>query len=133
MAQDDFTSMSEQRLVKAALDVSLGNYRAKAIAELTERALVKTELLLIACKAISSDRRVGIHHLPLGWFGADKIFLSGRDDAMRALLREMDSWEPAEQEHLVRHWAGAGKLNVLTQKLGETYGWLPRYGKPNEV
>ena len=128
MTQIDFAKMGDQELVEAALDERLGFNRAKAIGELARRAVVRTELLELACKAIASHRRIGFHSgPPLGWFGADEIYLSGREEAVRALLQQMDDWEPTEQEDLVRHWAGKRGLVELTKELQETYGWVPRY------
>ena len=128
MTQRDFTKLSDEALAGEALNESLGYSRAQAIIELTNRALVKPELLESAVKAIGTDRRIGFHEaLPLGWFGADAIYLSGQERAMHALLREMDNWEPTEQEDLVRHWAGERGLAVLTRELQDLYGWVPRY------
>lgn len=131
MTQKDFSSLSDQKLAEEALDERLGLSRAKAIVELANRALAKPELLESACRAISSDRRIGFHRAPpLGWFGADEVYHSGQARAMRALLREMDNWDATEQEDLVRHWAGRGKFAALTRELQERYGWTPRYQAP---
>ncbi|MGC0111414.1 hypothetical protein, partial [Ralstonia pseudosolanacearum] len=107
----------------------LGFARAKAIVALANRALKNPDLLDSACKAISSDRSVGFHQqAPLGWFGADHIYLSGQEQAMRALLAELDKWSPTEQEDLVRHWAGRRGIAAVTEELKALYGWNPRYG-----
>jgi hypothetical protein len=128
MTQRDFSKLSDEALAGEALNENLGYSRAQAIAELANRALAKPGLLESAVKAIGSDRRMGFHSgPPLGWFGADAIYLSGQERAIRALLREMDNWEPFEQEDLVRHWAGKGRLAVLTRELQDLYGWVPSY------
>ena len=128
MTQVDFSKLNDQDLAEAAFDESLGFCRAKAITELASRAVVNPHLLDRACEAIASDRRVGFHTgPPLGWFGADEIFLSGHAVAVRSLLRQMDNWDPAEQEDLVRHWAGRRGLAELTRELQTTYQWEPRY------
>lgn len=124
----NFNALDDVALVNAANDESLGNNRARAIVELVERALTKPELIADACAAIASDKRIGFHKgAPLGWFGADRIFLSQQKNAMIALLREMDSWEYTEQEDLVQHWAGKQGLAALTHDLRIKYGWSPRY------
>ena len=87
MTQGNFAKLSDQVLAVEALNESLGYTRAQAIVELTNRALAKPELLGSAIKAIGSDRRIGFHVAPpLGWFGADEIYLSGQEHAMRALF-----------------------------------------------
>lgn len=131
MTQTDFSGISDEPLIKAAFDVKLGFDRARAIVELANRALVKPALLESACKAISSDRRLGFHErAPLGWFGADQIFLSGQQSAIGRLLKEMNHWADTEQEDLVRHWAGKGGLRSLTLDLKRSYGWTPLYKLP---
>jgi hypothetical protein len=122
-----FTDYDDAPLIRAAHDKSLGLGHGHAIVELVDRALVKPELLEIACKAISTDRRMGIHTFPNGWFGADQIYLSGNQTALRALLNEMNSWDAVEQENMIAHWAGHKKRAELTKHLTETYGWQPRY------
>lgn len=128
MTQSDFSLLDDLAVTKSAFDENLGFNRARAIVELANRALTDPSLLESACKAIASDRRIGFHkRAPVGWFGADHIFLSGQSHAIHLLLKEMDKWEPAEQEDLVRHWAGAHGLATLTHELRKKYGWVPRY------
>jgi hypothetical protein len=123
-----FSEYNDQELIKFALDETLGFNRARAIEALANRALINSGLLEAACKAISSDRHIGFHSgPPLGWFGADQIFLSEQKLAINALLEEMNTWEPTEQEDLVRHWAGRRGLVELTKELGTSYDWIPRY------
>lgn len=106
MPKPDFAKLDDISLAAASFEQKLGISRALAIEELAKRALNKPELLPEACKAIAIDRRIGFHAgFPVGWLGADLIFLSGQDRAIRCLLSEMDAWEPTEQEDLVRHWA----------------------------
>lgn len=101
---------------------------AKAISELAERALEDAIPMPTVCDLIGRFRQVGIHTgPPLGWFGADALFLSGQQDAIRELLSEMNDWSLTEQEDLVRHWAGKGGLVKLTKQLVETYAWQPKY------
>ncbi|MCK4131947.1 hypothetical protein [Ralstonia pseudosolanacearum] len=129
MAYPDFAKLDDLALADSALDEKLGFARAKAIVALANRALKNPDLLDRACKAISSVRSVGFHRqAPLGWFGADHIYLSGQEHAMRALLAELDNWSPTEQEDLVRHWAGRRGIAAVTEELKELYGWNPRYG-----
>lgn len=128
MSGENFSGLRDAELVSLALDSKLGFERAHAIVALVDRALAKPDLLGDACKAISTDRRVGFHKgAPLGWFGADRIFLSGKKDAIRVLLNEMQSWDSTEQEDLVRHWAGSRGVDVLTRELVQDYGWVPGY------
>lgn len=128
MANPDFTELSDQELVTAAGNESLGMSRGLAIEELASRALLDQKLLPDACTAISSDRRIGFHAgAPLGWFGADRIYLSGQERAIRHLLEEMGDWDATEQEDLVRHWAGKGGLAALSQDLERRFGFVPRY------
>ena len=128
MMHVDFSKLNDQDLATAAFDESLGFSRAKAITELASRAVANPDLLDRACEAITSARRVGFHSgPPLGWFGADEIYLSGRADAMRALLRHMNDWDPTEQEDLVRHWAGRRGVAELSRELHVTFQWEPRY------
>jgi hypothetical protein len=122
-----FTDFDQAALIAAAHDETRGLSRGHAIVELVNRGLAKPELLENACKAISGDRRIGIHTLPHGWLGADQIYLSGQQTAIRALLNEMDSWDEYEQKSLVLHWAGSFRLAELTKELKEKYGWTPRY------
>ncbi|AQW30139.1 hypothetical protein ACKZDW_16560 [Ralstonia syzygii subsp. celebesensis] len=129
MAYPDFAELDDLALADSALDEKLGFAQAKAIVALANRALKNPDLLDSACKAISSDRSVGFHRqAPLGWFGADHIYLSGQEQAMRALLAELDKWSPTEQEDLVRHWAGRRGIAAVTEELKALYGWNPRYG-----
>lgn len=128
MTQIDFSKLSDKALIDASFDEQLGFTRARVITELAVRALTNPNLMDSACKAISSDRSIGFHKgAPLGWFGADELYLSGQEHAIRTLLHEMDNWEPTEQEDLVRHWAGKRGLISLTRELQELYGWIPRY------
>jgi hypothetical protein len=122
-----FSDFDDASLIAAAHDPTRGLGHGHAIVELVNRALLKPDLLDIACKAISSDRRMGIHTYPNGWFGADQIFFSGNRAALRALLHEMNSWDAVEQENMVAHWAGNYRLAELTKKLIAEYGWQPRY------
>lgn len=122
-----FIGWSDEALIKAAFDESIGYSRGRAIWDLATRALSNNNLLEIACRAISGDRRIGIHTLPNGWFGADEIYLFGQQTAIRALLNEMNSWDEFEQKSLVLHWAGSYRLAELTKELKEKYGWTPRY------
>jgi hypothetical protein len=122
-----FTDFDDPSLILAAHDKALGLGHGHAIVELVNRALLKPELLEIACKAISSDRRMGIHTYPNGWFGADQIYNSSNQSAMRALLNEMNSWDEVEQENMIAHWEGHNQRAKLTKQLMETYGWKPRY------
>lgn len=120
--------MQDEALIAAANDSKLGLARALAIETLAARALVDSKLLDVACSAIASERKIGFHvGMPLGWLGADKIFLSGQNMALQALLFEMASWQADEQADLVRHWAGKGKLGELTAELIAQFGWQPRY------
>lgn len=126
--QREFDRLGDAALIASANNSELGLARGFAIEELARRALKKSELLHAACSAISSDRRIGFHTgVPLGWLGADAIYLSKMHSAVEALLREMDSWEASEQEDLVRHWAGKGRLAEVTQELESSYNWHPRY------
>ncbi len=126
--KSEFGTLDDATLLKAALDVGLGHGRAKVVVELADRALSRPELLRDALKAIAIDKRIGFHHgAPVGWFGADHLFLSQQERAIGALLKEMDSWEASEQEDLVRHWAGRGRLAELTGELSLKYDWSPRY------
>ena len=128
MKVNRFAELDDRALLLAARDVQLGLARALAIEELAGRALENRSLLEDACSAISSDRRIGFHSgAPSGWFGADRIFRSGQEEAVRHLLSAMNAWEATEQEDLVRHWAGKGQLKQLTQELSQRYGWTPRY------
>lgn len=128
MANPDFTRLNDQELVAAAGNESLGMSRGLAIEELASRALRNQALLPQACAAISSDRRIGFHSgPPLGWFGADRIYLSGQEPAIRHLLKEMSVWDATEQEDLLRHWAGKGGLAKLSHELERRYGFVPRY------
>jgi hypothetical protein len=122
-----FTAFDDASLISAAHDKARGLGHAHAIVELVNRALVNPDLLESACKAISSDRRMGIHTYPNGWFGADQIYNSGNQAAMRALLNEMNSWDEVEQENMIAHWEGHHKRAELTKHLTETYGWQPLY------
>lgn len=129
MPHPDFAKLDDRALAEAALDEKLGFVRAKAIMELADRALTNPALLDRVREAISTDRSIGFHRqAPLGWFGADQIYLSGQEHAMRALLAEMNSWSSSEQEDLVRHWAGRRGIAVVTEELKALYGWSPRYG-----
>lgn len=129
MTDSDFEKLDDRELADAALDEKLGFARAKAIVELANRALKNPDLLDSVCTAISSDRSIGFHkQAPLGWFGADHIYLSGQEHAMRALLSELDKWSSTEQEDLVRHWAGRRGIAAVTKELKELYGWNPHYG-----
>ncbi len=128
MKQSDFMAMDDIALIAAANNNKLGLARAFAIEALAARALEKSELLDVVCAAISGDRTIGFHvGMPVGWLGADKIFSSGQELAIRKLLTEMNNWQANEQEDLVRHWAGKGKLNALTADLMRDHGWQPRY------
>jgi hypothetical protein len=122
-----FTNFDQENLIVAANDETRGLSRGHAIVELVNRGLAKPELLESACKAISSDRRMGIHTLPHGWLGADQIYNSGNQTAMRVLLNEMNSWDEVEQENMIAHWEGHNQRAALTKHLTETYGWQPRY------
>jgi hypothetical protein len=125
-----FSEVDDNALVSAALDTGLGLARSFAIEELAGRALKNPLLLADVCAAISSGRRIGFHTgTPLGWLGADRLYLSGQEEAMHRLLNEMNTWEATEQEDLVRHWAGKGRLKELTQELSLRYGWSPRYSQ----
>lgn len=126
-----FTGWSDNELIKAAFDETIGYSRGRAIWDLAKRALSNHNLLAIACKAISSDRRMGIHTYPNGWFGADEIYNSGNQTAMLALLNEMNSWDEVEQENMIAHWEGHHQRAELTKQLMETYGWQPRYRLDN--
>jgi hypothetical protein len=128
MNTKQFADVDDRALVSASQDAGLGLARAFAIEELAGRALKNPQLLADACAAISSDKRIGFHTgAPLGWLGADRLFLSGQEEAIRHLLNAMNAWDATEQEDLVRHWAGKGRLKVLTQELSLRYGWSPRY------
>jgi hypothetical protein len=128
MKQFDYMAMDDVALVAAANNTKLGLSRAFAIEALAARALENSELLDVACTAISGDRKIGFHvGMPVGWLGADKIFSSGQEAAIRKLLLTMNNWKANEQEDLVRHWAGKGKLNALTTELIRQHGWQPRY------
>jgi hypothetical protein len=84
----------------------------------------------LACDCLQSHFNrpaYGLHTFPNGWFGADQIYLSGNQTALRALLNEMNSWDAVEQENMIAHWAGHKKRAELTKHLTETYGWQPRY------
>ncbi len=122
-----FTDFDQAALIEAAHDETRGLSRGHAIVELVNRGLANPELLENACKAISSDRRMGIHKLPHGWLGADQIYNSGNQTALRALLNEMNSWDEVEQENMIAHWEGHNQRAKLTKQLTETYGWKPRY------
>lgn len=126
--QADFTSLDDAALIRASLDTTLYYDRNRAIAELAIRSLDRPELLPHACRAIESDKKIGIRTgPPLGWFGADEIFLSGQERAIRFLLEAMKTWDAYDQQDLVAHWAGSRTLPKLTQELNEKYGWTPRY------
>ena len=128
MLKHDFNQLDDDLLIESANDQNLGLARGLAIEELARRALAKSELLLAACAAIGGDRRIGFHAgAPLGWLGADEIYRSKVSSAIEALLSEMDGWEASEQEDLVRHWAGKGRLVEVTHELERMYQWEPRY------
>lgn len=92
-----FADFDQAALIEAAHDETRGLSRGHAIVELVNRGLANPGLLENACKAISSDRRMGIHKLPHGWLGADQIYNSGNQTALRALLNEMNSWDEVER------------------------------------
>jgi hypothetical protein len=124
----DFAKYSDSELIGASLDNALGLQRALAISELAVRALDQPELLPHAIRAIETDKKIRIHTgTPLGWLGADDIYSSGREPAIRCLLKAMEQWDEYEQQDLVRLWAGPTTLPVLTKELKEKYGWTPRY------
>ena len=129
MGPERFKKMTSAELIEAAYDAKLGISRAFAIEELALRSLIEPDLLPAACAAIASDRRIGFHAgVPIGWLGADAIFLASNNrSALSALLREMEAWSASEQEDLVRHWAGKGKLIELTRQLQESFNWRPSY------
>ena len=124
MQRTDFKTVDKAKLIRASLDVTLGVSRALAIEELTSRALADPTLLRAACVAISSDRRLGFHSgPPLGWLGADRIFLSEQLEPMVALLKAMDHWDPVEQQDLMTHWAGTRGVSALAAEFEQAYGW----------
>lgn len=128
MTKLNFNELDDSSLINAASDTKLGLSRAFAIETLASRALQKYDLLDATCKAISSERAIGFHAgMPIGWLGADKIFLSGQEIAIQKLLFEMNSWSATEQEDLVRHWAGRGKFDQLSSELKKNFNWQPRY------
>lgn len=121
-------ALDNAELIAQASNPRLGYSRAFAIEALAARALDQPRLLDIVCPIISQDNRIGFHAgMPLGWLGADKIFLSGQELAMKRLFQEMDSWQASEQEDLVRHWAGNHKLAQLTAEFKQRFAWNPRY------
>ncbi len=124
----EFIGIGDNEVIEAAFDETLGYNRARAIVELVYRALDKPELLPQACRAIETDKKIGVRTgTPLGWFGADEIYLSGQERAIRFLLNAMKTWDAHDQQDLVAHWAGSRMLPKLTQELKERYGWTPRY------
>ena len=131
MAEPDFTGLTDEQLIVAAHNERLGLSRAFAIEELVKRASRDPNLVRAACAAISSDRRIRSRMgIPVGWLGADWIYLSGQEHIIRRLLEEMASWDAIEQEDLIRHWAGNGKLAALSRELEQRYGFVPRYKVP---
>lgn len=123
-----FDALDDHALIQQIQDSNLGLALPFAIDELAARALARADLLDAACAAISSDRRVRFHAgVPAGWLGADRIFQSGQREAISKLLEAMSMWEATEQEDLVSHWAGKGRLAELTLQLSSLYGWRPHY------
>ncbi len=128
MAKHDFKTLPDAELIAAARDERLGIARGLAIEALADRALANPELLPDACAVISNDRRIGFRTgPPLGWFGADRIYLSGQERAIRKLLEAMAGWDATEQADLVRHWAGKSGLAALSRELEQRYAFEPLY------
>jgi len=126
----DFERLLDEELKLAVADERLGMRRAGAIEELAKRALANPTLLGDVYAVIRSERTIGMHTLaPLGWLAADVLFLSGQEGAIRGLLQDMSGWTAPEQEDLVRHWAGKGRLSELTEELMRRYGWMAAYAK----
>ena len=124
MSSADFKAASKADLIRASLNKTLGLRRALAIDELASRALADPTLRTAACVAISSDRRMGDHAgPPLGWLGADRIYLAGRSELMSSLLKAMDQWSALEQGDLMIHWVGAQGVDALAAEFEQTYGW----------
>lgn len=97
----DFSNNSTAEVTRFAYNRDIGMERAHAIGELARRALGEYKLLTAACRAITSDHKLGVHYLPYGWAGAYVIYQSQDKTAIRALLQEMQSWEPSEQSDLL--------------------------------
>jgi len=101
---DEFANVSDEGLQEIIYDKRNGLVRARAIRELTRRALSNHALLDDACRAISSDHEAGVHYIPFGWAGADVIFLAGDRAAMAALLKEIKNWNLDDQRFLLLRW-----------------------------
>ena len=127
MATTNFRAFGKADLIRASLDTRLGIARALAIDELASRALADPTLQIAACVAISSDRSLGDRSgPPLGWLGADRVYLAGRSELMAALLKAMNQWSAAEQGDLMIHWAGAKGAAALSAEFAREYGWTAR-------
>jgi hypothetical protein len=130
MSFSDFKEFKDDELLLASRDTKLGIARGLAIEELARRALGNPRLLDPVCEAISSDRKLGFHaRAPIGWLGANCLYISRQEQAVKCLLTWMNTWEANEQEDLVRHWAGKGNLATLSRELHDSYGWSPKYNQ----
>jgi hypothetical protein len=124
MARPDLSGTPPETLLATARDPARGLLRAQAMEELASRALIEPALLPDVVALISSERRMGIKTgPPLGWLAADRLYLSGQERAIAALLRAMQGWSREEQEDLLRHWAGRRGLPALLAELGPRYGY----------
>jgi hypothetical protein len=128
MAAPDLTGLSDDDVVRQALDPARALVRAHAIDELARRAIDKPALLDAAAKAIGAWKTVETRWgPPLGWLGASRILTSGQPAATERLLQEMNGWTADEQEDLMRLVAGPGRLADLTRDFQEKFGWAPKY------
>ena len=118
----DFNDKTDEEVVRFAYDRTIGLDRARAIQELARRALINQGLLGEACRAITSDHKMGVHYLPIGWAGAYLVFESGDKTAMQALLKEMQSWEPKHQQILLFH-LGVLDSEETKSKFETKYDW----------
>jgi hypothetical protein len=125
---DSYATCSDEELTKLALSQSKVIAKAHAIDELARRAIANPELLKKAVQAIGRERtlapRLGP---PLGWLRACRILESGNDEAISALLQEMNGWSTTDQRDLVRLWSGRDRFHERTSYLKSKYQWGPKF------
>ena len=125
---DKMEMLSNQEVIDYASGHSGSQSRWLAIDELTRRALEDERLLDIACLKIGEDRAIKPHYIPYGsHLAVARILNSGKESAIRILLREMDSWTAYEQEDAISPWAGHERVAAATRELTDRYSWLPKY------
>jgi hypothetical protein len=121
---DEIGNLSTPELREFSLGSSKALAKAHAINELARRALEDESLLGDVCRAIGNDRTwVTRGSPPLGYLGAFRILDSGNDKAVRHLLEEMNLWLPADQEDLIRVWAGRGRFTEAIKHFRKRFGW----------